>query len=388
MSRGRRSRRFETGRSSEPAQERSTSSTTEDRSLLARLQADVRADADGGLDAPDRRLDPADTSVQVHACHGATRQVEVLREVLVGLMADDPTLEPRDILVMCPDVEAYAPLFSAAFGLGDAAGPDAHPAHRLRVRLADRGLMSTNPLLALAGALVTVAGGRGKASEVLDIAAAEPVRHRFRISDDDLATLTRWVEQSGVRWGLVPQQRHDHQLSGFRQNSWDAGLDRILLGAAMAEDGGRNLAGVLPLDDVGSTQIDLAGRLAELVTRLQTRVERLREATTLEAWLDELHAGVLDLADVPLGRPVAGHPVRARARRDPRGRRRPGHRAAAGRRPHAGRAAHRAAADARQLPHRPPHRLHAGADAVGAPPGGVPGRAGRRGVPARHRHRR
>ena len=41
----------------------------------------------------------------------------------------------------------------------------------------------------------------------------------------------------------------------------------ILLGAAMAEDGSRNLAGVLPLDDVGSTQIDLAGRLAELVTR-------------------------------------------------------------------------------------------------------------------------
>ena len=69
--------------------------------------------------------------------------------MLVGLMQDsadsDDPLEPRDILVMCPDVEAYAPLFSAAFGLGEAAGPEAHPAHRLRVRLADRGLMGTNP---------------------------------------------------------------------------------------------------------------------------------------------------------------------------------------------------------------------------------------------------
>ena len=77
----------------------------------------------------------------------------MLREVLVGLMEDDPTLQPRDIIVMCPDVDAYAPLIQAAFGLGaDVAGPavGAHPAHRLRVRLADRGLAVTNPLLGVA----------------------------------------------------------------------------------------------------------------------------------------------------------------------------------------------------------------------------------------------
>ena len=42
--------------------------------------------------------------------------VEVLREVLVGLLQDDPTLEPRDVLVMCPDIETYAPLVQAARG--------------------------------------------------------------------------------------------------------------------------------------------------------------------------------------------------------------------------------------------------------------------------------
>ena len=53
----------------------------------------------------------------MHACHGRQRQVEVLREVLLGLLEDDPTLEPRDIIVMCPDIEAYAPLISASFGV-------------------------------------------------------------------------------------------------------------------------------------------------------------------------------------------------------------------------------------------------------------------------------
>jgi exodeoxyribonuclease V gamma subunit len=264
-------------------------------SLLSWLQDDLRSDRTG---VGDRELDPADRSVQVHACHGATRQVEVLREVLVGLMEDDPTLEPRDILVMCPDVEAYAPLFSATFGLGEAAGPDAHPGHRLRVRLADRGLSSTNPLLAMASSLVAIAGGRGKASEVLDLVSSPPVRERFALTDDELATLTRWVEQSAIRWGLTGALRSDYKLEEFPQNTWQAGLDRVLVGVALAEDGGRHLGGTLPLDDVGSTSIDLAGRFAEIVDRLEATVDRIRSAEVLPEWLEALRDGVLSLGGV------------------------------------------------------------------------------------------
>ena len=69
--------------------------------------------------------------MQVHACHGPARQVEVLREVLVGLLQDDPTLEPRDIVVMCPDVETYAPLITAGFGLADWSPPSGPAVTRL-----------------------------------------------------------------------------------------------------------------------------------------------------------------------------------------------------------------------------------------------------------------
>ena len=64
---------------------------------------------------------------QVHACHGPHRQVEVLREIVLGLLADDPTLEPRDVLIACPDVETFAPLVSAAFGLDPDGVPDERP---------------------------------------------------------------------------------------------------------------------------------------------------------------------------------------------------------------------------------------------------------------------
>ncbi len=103
--------------------------------------------------------------MQVHSCHGPARQIEVLREVLLGLLADDPTLEPRDILVMCPDIETYTPLITAGFGLGDATPGSrgaqisigAHPAHKLRVRLADRAL-ATDESAAVGGGVGADAG--------------------------------------------------------------------------------------------------------------------------------------------------------------------------------------------------------------------------------------
>ena len=271
--------------------------------LLGWLQHDLEADrlpADG-----DRGLDPADRSVQVHACHGAARQVEVLREVIVGLLADDPTLEPRDVLVMCPDIEAYAPLVEAAFGLGRStteSGQGAwHPGHRLEVRLADRALTQTNPLLAVVDRLLDLAGGRAEASKVLDLCAAEPVRRRFRFSDDDLKTIGTWVSSAGIRWAFDAEHRRQFGLDPYVQNTWRFGLDRVLAGVAVSADADRWIGTTLPLDDVGSTSIDLAGRLAELVERLRDVTDRMVGTHPVTHWVDALLDGVASLTTVGWG---------------------------------------------------------------------------------------
>jgi exodeoxyribonuclease V gamma subunit len=267
--------------------------------LLGWLQRDLRSNAEPSQEArASRRLRHDDRTVQVHACHGAARQVDVLREVLVGLLEDDPTLEPRDILVMCPDVEAYAPLIQAGFGLADLAGDDeGHPAHRLRVRLADRALSSTNPLLAIAATLVEVAGGRVTASEVLDLASAEPVRRRFAFTDDDLAQLALWVSQASIRWGLDAEHRGAFGLQ-LPDNTWEAGLSRILLGVAMAEDEHRYVDSALPVDDVSSGDIDLVGRFTEYVDRLHEFVRAASSASTVDDWMTALSGAVEQLTAV------------------------------------------------------------------------------------------
>ena len=242
---------------------------------------------------------PSDRSVQVHACHGPSRQVEVLREVLVGLLDDDQTLEPRDIVVMCPDVETFAPLISAAFGLADVVGEEGHPAHQLRVRLADRALPSVNPLLALGVRLVELSGGRVTATELLDLLASPPVRARFRLTDDDLTRVTRWVSSAGIRWGLDADHRAAYAMDRFAHNTWRAGLDRILLGVAMSEDDHRYIGTALPLDDLASGDIDLAGRLAEFAARLGECLGSLRDAHDVADWMNALRLGVRRIGDVP-----------------------------------------------------------------------------------------
>ena len=269
--------------------------------LLARLQSDVRADRPPP-GAPtegeeDRRpaLDADDRSLQVHACHGRARQVEVLRDAILHVLAADPTLEPRDVIVMCPDIETFAPLIHAAFGPDDPAGPDrpdrldeTHGSGlpRVRVRLADRAVRQTNPLLSVAAQLLALAGSRLTASEVMDLASRPPVSRRFRFDQDDLSTLQEWVAETGVRWGLDAEHRRPWALDRVAANTWASGLDRLLLGVTMAEGDGRTFAGVLPYDDVPSSAVDLAGRVAEMLQRLAVGLDRLQGPQAVGAWVD------------------------------------------------------------------------------------------------------
>jgi exodeoxyribonuclease V gamma subunit len=181
---------------------------------------------------------------------------------------------------MCPDIETFAPLLQATFGAG---GEEEHEGELpdLRVRLADRSLRQTNPILGVVARLVELADERVTASQVLDLADREPVRRRFGLDDEDVARLEEWVRASGIRWGLDAAHRRPFKLDGLPSGT---GLDRLLLGVTMTEDKQRLFNDVLPLDDVDSGAIELAGRFAELVGRLHQALDALNARQPVDAW--------------------------------------------------------------------------------------------------------
>ncbi|MFA9432014.1 exodeoxyribonuclease V subunit gamma [Egicoccus sp. AB-alg2] len=261
--------------------------------LLERLQAAVRDDihpgAPTGGDKP--LLDPQDRSVQLHDCHGRLRQVEVLRDVILHLLDDDDGPELRDVIVMCPDIETFAPLITAVFGADaivddrtapNASPPDAPPS--LRVRLADRSLRGTNPVLEVVSQVLELADGRVTASDVLDLLASEPVRRRFGFAEDDLGTLEAWVGDLRIRWGFDAAHRERHGLPALDAHTWRAGVERLLLGAAMADEDLRLVDGVAPYDGLEGQATELAGRFVELLTRLADVLADLADPRPVDGW--------------------------------------------------------------------------------------------------------
>jgi exodeoxyribonuclease V gamma subunit len=245
----------------------------------------------------DRRLLLAsdDRSIRVHSCHGRARQVEVLREAILHRLAADPTLQPRDVIVMCPDVEAFAPLIEAGFGGAD----DQDDRTRvLRVRIADRSLRQTNPVLGVVSRLLELPSGRVTATEVLDLADSEPVRRRFRFNDDELAQVRAWVPEAAINWGLDPQHRAQYKLSGVEGGTWRTGLRRLLLGVALADDGHQLFGGVVPTD-VSSGAIDLVGRFTEFVERLGGALRSLDGTHPVREWAAALSRATESLTATP-----------------------------------------------------------------------------------------
>jgi exodeoxyribonuclease V gamma subunit len=246
--------------------------------------------------APPRTVKADDRSVQVHACHGPTRQVEVLREVLLDLLNRHPELEPRDILVMSPDLETFAPLVAAVFAEGEEwPQPGASPAERwgatgtprLPMAIADRTVRRHNPVADALARIVDLASSRLTASAVADLLALDVVAGRFSITAEEQGQLRTWIRESGIRWAIDDEHRAAHDQPPDGANTWRFGLDRLLLGLTM-ESQGRLFADVLAYDGIEGDAVELLGRFTEFCEHLFDQLHRLQQPRPLAAWVEQL----------------------------------------------------------------------------------------------------
>src|SRR5262249_41492967 len=104
--------------------------------------------------------------------------------------------------------------------------------------------------------------------------------------------------EAGVRWAFDASHRTQFGLQDYVANTWEFGLDRLLTGVALSDDSSAWLDRALPLDDVGSAQVDLVGRLTEYVDRLRAGTDRLTGPPPLGHWLEAIDDGVASLTAV------------------------------------------------------------------------------------------
>ena len=272
--------------------------------LLGRLQQDIRGNV-----APGATLagDPTDDSVRFHSCFGTTRQVEVLRDALLHLLAAPGSdLTEDDIVVLCPSLDRFAPLIEAVFGqtadsttpaaATEGETPDRRGAPALRYRVADRSIRSVNPVLSAASSLLQLVTGRFDVSSVLEFLALGPVRQRFGFDDDALGVIAEWMEATNVRWGLDPSQRQRQGLPGsVVSNTWDAALSRLLVGSSVFDEELRLAVGAVAPYGVEGGDVETAGRLAEAVGCLRELADEASVARPLAEWVRLLRSTCTEL---------------------------------------------------------------------------------------------
>ncbi|MBP23040.1 MAG: exodeoxyribonuclease V subunit gamma, partial [Alcanivorax sp.] len=174
----------------------------EPHTLLQHLQQDI-LDLEP-LPAPDQRPSlEVDSSLHFRIGHSAQREVEILQDELLDRFSNDPSLQPRDVIVMVPDIEAYAPHIDAVFGRLERDDP-----RYLPYTLSDRSAGAASPLAQAVESLLHLPQWRFTATDILDLLDVPAVRERFGIDEGDLPQLARWIDQARIRWGLNSQQRN------------------------------------------------------------------------------------------------------------------------------------------------------------------------------------
>jgi exodeoxyribonuclease V gamma subunit len=260
------------------------------RSLLNHLQQSI-LDLDPVPQAP-VQINAADDSLVFHIAHSPQREVEILHDQLLARFnaagQNGTPLFPRDIIVMVPDINKYAPHILAVFGQ---VKPD--DSRYIPFSLADQQQRGLNPLLVAVEALLKLPESRFTVSEFLALLEVPAFRQRFAIDESAVPKLHQWIEESGIRWGLNAQQRKqtvampDH----LDANTWQFGLQRMLLGYAVGA--GEAFNGIEPYEEIGGLDAQWLGSLSICLETLEKYTRLLRHEHTVEAW-QQILSSLLD----------------------------------------------------------------------------------------------
>ncbi|MFN4262392.1 MAG: exodeoxyribonuclease V subunit gamma [Thioalkalivibrionaceae bacterium] len=227
---------------------------------VSALQSDLYHALDTWPDKPPRPA-PDERLVIVRAGQ-KLREVQGLHDWILARMAADATIKPRDIVILCPDIEAYAPHLRAVFATtfvapsstsfdeSSAPTPATTPKTsaqdsaqtrtlnrcdtlRLPCTIADRNGVIDDPDLNAFNAMLDADRARFSRNEVLDWLASPALLNRLGLDPDDVSLLGRQLAASAAFWGIDKAQR-EKWLNGAICDSFGLhdGIDRSLLAYA------------------------------------------------------------------------------------------------------------------------------------------------------------
>ena len=197
-------------------------------------------------------------------------------------------LETDDIVVMCTELNAYAPFIHSVFGQRKKGMP------LLNYTIADRTVGEMSLVAEFLHDLFVLTRGRFTVGEVMGIIAHPICAAHHRFSLEDIDTMRVLSLKSGFRWGYDKQHRDRVVGAAFDEHSWMQAKKRILLGICYDDDELRDgtVAEVIEEQDT-----HIIGAYFDVVHKLWTFYEFAQQAQNTEHWsqmLWDLYKGLFE----------------------------------------------------------------------------------------------
>ncbi len=261
------------------------------QNLLNRMQQTVSQH----LIAVEQSVESDDRSLMIHRCHNLSRQIEVLHDALLHAFTDLKDLQPHEIVVLCPNIEAAAPYLEATFArILKVEGRSV----KLPLVVADRGIRQVNEGAALLVGLLDLVRSRCSVDGVLSIATSPLVLKNLAVNSEGVEHWYRYADNANVRWGLTVEHRKQHGLDAPELNAhtWRNALEQMLLGA-LVPDGTQTFEalGVDALDDVDLSDLDEIAALIRVFDAVLTLSDLTNNHRTVNECCDVIESAMVAL---------------------------------------------------------------------------------------------
>lgn len=224
--------------------------SSDDNSQLGALQAEI-------LYLQKKELFPSeDHSIQLHLSNTLHREVQNLLQTLLGLIKEK-NIEPKDILVMAPDILPYVPFIQSVFrGI-------------LPYKITDAFVPKANLQCEGLFLLMGLNEKRWEAAAILELFSHPLFLKKQGWEEEHLHLIRKWIQKTGIRWGIDFEHRkkllklpQDQKLDG--NGTWMQGVDALFL-SLMEEPSEREIVTFL--------QTSILAEVVALLGSLQSDLE-------------------------------------------------------------------------------------------------------------------
>lgn len=268
--------------------EASGDSNSAPESLLEFLQQDLIGKSDSSFD-----YHPTDDSLVIASAYSVGREVEALYHHLLRLFKENKDLAAREVCVVIPDIETYAPAIKTYFDYTHKNDRYGNPEQLIPYTIYDTSHRIYASSYAAIEALLRIEKDGFTSKNVMKLLDFDFIRERFGFKDTEL--LVRALDKANIRHGFTGDTALETDLV-----SWQYGLKRLIYGFCLPPETADEVADFdktefIPVVDFEESDRFELIKLYEFVETLHLWLEKRHTTRSLSEWITFLEEETLNV---------------------------------------------------------------------------------------------